>query len=69
MSSFSSVVSHNSSDFQRISGVINDVVLDIRYYSSNNFTGKKIKRYNAPVPCLTKKALNAFAEVAADLKK
>lgn len=69
LSNFSLVVSHDSSDFQRISDVIDDVILDICYYSSNNFTGKKIKGYNAPVAYLTKKALNALVIAAADLRK
>ncbi len=68
-SCFSAIVSYNNGDFQKVSDVICDAVLDIRYYSSNNFTGKKIRGYNAPVPYLTKKALNALVVAANDLRQ
>ena len=66
---FSAVVSYDSSDFQRISDIIDDVVLDIRYYSSNNFIRKKIRGYDAPMAYLTKKAVEALAKAADSLRK
>lgn len=63
------IISTDKSDFAEISTVIDDVVYDIRYYSSNNFTGNKINGYKAPKAYLTKEALAALAKAAEDLRK
>lgn len=62
-------VSYDKSDFAEISTVIDDAAYDIRYYSPNNFTGHKINGYKAPRAYMTKKALAALAQAAADLRK
>ena len=49
--------------------MIDDAVYDIRYFSPNNFTGHKINGYKAPRAYMTKKALAALAQAAADLRK
>ena len=69
LSDLVSVLSYDSSDFRRIPDVIDDAVLDIRYYSSNNFIGKKIRGYEAPMAYLTKKAAKALAKAADSLRK
>lgn len=61
-------VSTDKSDFAEISSMIDDAAFDIRYYSSNNFTGNKIDGYKAPRAYLTKKALIALAKAAEDLR-
>lgn len=61
-------LSTDKSDFAQISTVIDDAAYDIRYYSPNNFTGSKINGYKAPRAYLTKKALKALAQAAADLR-
>lgn len=61
-------VSTDKSDFAEISTVIDDAAYDIRYYSPNNFTGNKINGYQAPRAYMTKKALAALAQAAADLR-
>ena len=61
-------ISDNKSDFAEISSVIDDAAYDIRYYSSNNFTGNKIDGYKAPRAYMTKKALSALAKAAKDLR-
>lgn len=66
---FAGVVSYDSADFQKISDAIDDAIFDIRYYSSNNFTGKRVKGYNAPVAYLTKKALVALKVAANESRK
>ncbi len=66
---FASQISYDKSDFVPVSAVIDDAAYDIRYYSSNNFTGKRIKGYNAPVAYMTKEAINALAVAADDLRK
>lgn len=62
-------VSLDSGGFAKVYSAIDDAVYDIRYYSPNNFTGKKIRGYNAPVAYLTKEALRALSLAAADLHK
>jgi len=62
------VVSTDKSGFDKIYNVIDDAVFDLRYYSSYNFTGSKIRGYNAPVAYMTKEALQALAKAAADLR-
>ena len=62
-------ISTDKSGFAEISTVIDDAVYDIRYYSSNNFTGNKINGYKAPRAYLTKEALKALAKAAANLRK
>ena len=62
-------ISTDKTDFAEISTVIRDAAYDIRYYSSNNFTGKQIQGYKAPRAYLTKEALKALAKAAAILRK
>ena len=61
-------ISYDKSGFDKIYNVIDDAVFDLRYYSAYNFTGSKIRGYNAPVAYLTKEALQALAVAAADLR-
>ncbi len=68
LSATAETISTDKSDFAEISSVIDDAVYDIRYYSSNNFTGNKINGYKAPRAFLTKKALSALAKAATDLR-
>ena len=62
-------ISTDKSGFAEIYTMIDDAVYDIRYYSSNNFTGNKIHGYKAPRAYLTKEALTALAKAADDLRK
>ena len=64
-----SQISCDKSGFAKVSTVIDDAAYDIRYYSSNNFTGDRINGYNAPVAYMTKEGLNALAVAATDLRK
>ncbi len=66
---FASEISYDKTDFAPVSSVIDDAVYDIRYFSSNNFTGNKIKGYKAPVAYMTKESLNALKTAAEDLRK
>ena len=67
--SAASQISYDKSDFAPVSTVIYDAAYDIRYYSSNNFTGNRIKGYNAPVAYMTKEALTALSKAADDLRQ
>ncbi|MCQ2788840.1 MAG: M15 family metallopeptidase [bacterium] len=62
-------ISYDKSDFLSVSSVIYDAAYDIRYYSDNNFTGGRIRGYNAPVAYMTKKSLKALSFAAEILRK
>ena len=64
-----STISYDKSDFAPVSSIIYDAAYDIRYYSSNNFTGNRIDGYKAPIPYLTKESLKALSSAADDLRK
>ena len=69
MPSFADSISCDKTDFAEIYTMIDDAVFDIRYYSSNNFTGNRIDGYKAPKAYMTKEALTAFSFAAQDLRK
>ena len=54
--------------FVYISEIINNVDLDIRYSSNDNFIGKNINGYNSPVAIGTTELASALQEVQNDLK-
>lgn len=62
-------ISYDKSDFAPIYSVIDDAAFDIRYYSSNNFTGNRINGYKAPIAYMTQEGLTALSKAAADLRK
>ena len=62
-------ISYDKSDFVEISSVIPDAVYDIRYYSSYNFTGKRVDGYKANRAYLTKKAVLALKKASDTLRK
>ena len=64
-----SQISYDKSDFAKVSSVIDDAAYDMRYYSSNNFTGSRINGYKAPVAYMTKEGLSALSVAAEDLRK
>lgn len=66
---FASQISYDKSDFAPVYTMIDDAAYDIRYYSSNNFTGNRINGYNAPVAYMTKESLKALTLAAEDLRK
>ncbi len=53
--------------FIDIQKVIPDILLDIRYYGSNNFPGEKVDGYLDSKRYLTKEAADALACVQKDL--
>ena len=48
------MISKDPSGFVNIADVVRDVILEIRYYSTYNFTGERIDGYEQPVALLTK---------------
>ena len=53
----------NQASFVYITDVIPSVVLDIRYYSEDNFVGARVDGYLSPVALLTKEATDALIKV------
>lgn len=53
--------------FVSVSDVIPDVLLEIRYYSTYNFVGKRLPGYEEPVALLTKEATDALHAVSDEL--
>ena len=53
----------DASGFVLVSDVIPDAILDIRYYTTFNFTGERVDGYEEPVALLTKEAAEALKKV------
>ncbi|MBQ7563608.1 MAG: peptidase M15, partial [Lachnospiraceae bacterium] len=61
------VLSDDSSDFVLLSEAVPDAILEIRYYSTYNFVGRRIDGYEEPVALLTKEAADVLREVSDEL--
>ena len=61
--------SNNSNHFINLKTIIPNIILDIRYYTNNNFIGKQIDGYNKPIALLTKEAATSLKEVNNELSK
>jgi len=53
--------------FVHVDEVIPGIVLEIRYYTSDNFTGRRVNGYEQPAAILTEQAATALRRVADDL--
>ena len=60
-------ISDDSSDFVLLSDAVPDAILEIRYYSTYNFVGRRIDGYEEPTALLTKEAAQALRGVSDDL--
>ena len=63
------IISEDSSDFVEVADVVPGVILDIRYYSADNFIGERIDGYDEPVALLTKEAALALKKADEEIKK
>ena len=63
------IISDDSSDFVEVADVVPGVILDIRYYSADNFIGERIDGYDEPVALLTKEAALALKNADEEIKK
>ena len=61
--------SDDRSDFVDLSDIVEDLLLDIRYYGDYNFVGTRIDGYEEPVALMTKKAAVALKEVADEARE
>ena len=59
---------YDSSDFVRVTDVIPDAILEIRYYSTYNFVGERIDGYDQPIALLTREAADSLKAVNEELK-
>jgi len=55
--------------FVDVQEVIPNVLIDMRYYGSNNFIGERIDGYLAPRPLLTRPAVQALAKIQQELNR
>lgn len=60
-------LSNDSSDFVLLSDAVPDAILEIRYYSTYNFVGKRIDGYKEPIALITKEAAIKLKEVSDEL--
>ena len=56
------------SDFVKITDVVPDVILEIRYYSTYNFVGERINGYEAPIALMTRQAADSLKVISDELK-
>ena len=61
--------SDDSSGFVPITDVVPDVILEIRYFGTYNFVGKRIDGYLAPTAWLTREAADSLKAVSDDMIK
>ena len=57
----------DSSGFVILTDVVPDVILEMRYFSTYNFVGKRINGYEVPIAMLTKEAAEALKKVSDEL--
>ena len=62
-------LSNDRSDFVDLNEIIDDLILDLRYYSDYNFVGTRIDGYEEPVALMTNKAAQALKRVADEARK
>ena len=61
-------LSSDKSGFVRISDVVPDVILEIRYFGTYNFVGTRVDGYEAPTAWLTREAADSLKSVSDDVK-
>ncbi len=61
--------SGDNSQFVMITDVVPDCILEIRYFSTYNFVGRRIDGYEQPTALLTKRAADSLKAVSDDVKK
>ncbi|MBQ7634836.1 MAG: M15 family metallopeptidase [Bacteroidaceae bacterium] len=59
----------DSSEFVTLAEAVPDAILEIRYYSTYNFVGKRIDGYEEPVALLTRVAADSLRAVSDDVKE
>jgi len=62
-------VSYDASGFVDLAKELPEIILEMRYYTSFNFTGKRVPGYESPCALLTKEAALVLQKIAADVAK
>ena len=57
------------SDFVRLTEAVPDAILEIRYYDTYNFVGRRVDGYEAPTAMLTRRAADSLRAVSDDVKR
>ena len=57
----------DASQFVVLTDVVPDAILEIRYYSTYNFIGRRIPGYDEPIAMLTRQAADSLKKVSDDL--
>lgn len=60
---------YESAGFVRLTDVVPDVILEMRYFSTYNFVGKRINGYEAPVALCTREAAEALRKASDQFRK
>ena len=60
-------LSNDSSGFVLLSDAVPDAILEIRYYSTYNFVGKRIAGYEEPIALITKEAATKLKKASDEL--
>ena len=63
------VSENNSSQFVNITDVVPDVILEIRYFGTYNFVGRRIDGYLQPTALMTKRAADSLKAVSDDVMR
>ena len=63
----SSISTDDSSQFVTLTDVVPDAILEIRYFSTYNFTGQRIDGYLEPTALLTRQAADSLLVVSKEL--
>ena len=61
------LATEDSSEFVTITDVVPDAILEIRYFSTYNFVGKRIDGYLEPTALLTRRAADSLQAVSIDV--
>jgi len=59
----------DNSQFVTLTDVVPDAILEIRYFSTYNFVGKRIDGYEQPIALLTKQAADSLRVVSDEVKE
>ena len=57
-------ISNDSANFVLLTDIVPDILLDLRYYSTFNFVGQRIRGYEAPLALATKATAHVLKSVA-----
>ena len=58
-----------SSNFVKLAEAVPDAILEIRYYDTYNFVGRRVDGYEAPTAMLTRRAADSLRAVSDDVKR